>query len=111
LENIMKIGQPPELPLVQNSPPAANSATAPKATPEAAASATQSAKSASVAVTVSTQARALEQANRGESADVNMDKVNAMRAAIEQGTFVVNPEVIADKLLANAQEMLNRTHN
>jgi negative regulator of flagellin synthesis FlgM len=40
-----------------------------------------------------------------------MDKVNAVRASIEQGTYVVNPEVIADKLLANAQEMLNRTHN
>lgn len=111
----MKIGQPAELPVVQNSPPAASPATAPKsaprAAPEAAASASQSAKSAGVAVTVSTQARALEQANKGESVDINMDKVNAMRSAIEQGTFVVNPEVIADKLLANAQEMLNRTHN
>ena len=107
----MKIGQPPELPLVQNSPPAASSAAAHKAAPDAAAAASHSAKSASVAVTVSTQVRALEQANKGESADINMDKVNAMRAAIEQGTFVVNPQVIADKLLSNAQEMLNRTHN
>lgn len=40
-----------------------------------------------------------------------MAKVEAVRSAIEQGTYVVNPEVIADKLLANAQEMLNRTHN
>jgi negative regulator of flagellin synthesis FlgM len=107
----MKIGQPPELPVVQSSSPAASPAAAPKAAPEAAANASQSAKSAGVAVTVSVQARALEQANRGEAADVNMDKVNAMRAAIENGTFKVNPEVIADKLLANAQEMLNRTHN
>jgi negative regulator of flagellin synthesis FlgM len=64
-----------------------------------------------VSVTVSTQARALERANQTETVDVNLEKVNAVRTAIEQGTFVVNPEVIADKLLANAQEMLNRTHN
>jgi negative regulator of flagellin synthesis FlgM len=107
----MKIGQPSEMPVVQNSPPAANQTATPKPAPNAAATASQSAKSAGVAVTVSTQTRSLEQANKGEAADVNMDKVNAMRAAIEQGTFVVNPEVIADKLLANAQEMLNRTHN
>ena len=32
-----------------------------------------------------------------------------MRQAIEQNTFIVNPEAIADKLLANAREMLNRS--
>ena len=105
----MKIGQPKDLPIVPTPPPAAGSATAPKG--GAAATASQTASSAGVAVTVSTQTRALEQANRGESADVDMEKVNAVRASIEQGTYVVNPEVIADKLLANAQEMLNRTHN
>jgi negative regulator of flagellin synthesis FlgM len=108
----MKIGQPKELPVVPTTPSApAGSAAAPKAGTGAAATASQAASSAGVAVTVSTQTRALEQANRGESVDVDMDKVNAVRAAIEQGTYAVNPEVIADKLLANAQEMLNRTHN
>jgi negative regulator of flagellin synthesis FlgM len=37
---------------------------------------------------------------------MDMDKVNAMTQAIQNGTFKVNPEAIADKLLANAQEML-----
>jgi negative regulator of flagellin synthesis FlgM len=83
------------------SPPAAASATA---------TATKSAQSAGVAVTVSTLARTLGAAKNDEAADVDMAKVNAVRTAIEQGTYVVNPEVIADKLLANAQEMLNRTH-
>jgi negative regulator of flagellin synthesis FlgM len=109
----MKIGQPSDLP-ISPPPPAATGTAAvpPKAGQGAAATASQAASSAGVAVTVSTRARALEQANRGESAaEVDMAKVEAVRTAIEQGTYVVNPEVIADKLLANAQEMLNRTHN
>ncbi|MEN9384889.1 MAG: hypothetical protein RL323_2032 [Pseudomonadota bacterium] len=36
----------------------------------------------------------------------NTEKVQAMRTAIENGAFSVNPEVIADKLLSNAGEML-----
>lgn len=110
----MKIGQPKDLPIVPTTPPtpASTAATPPKAGQGAAATASQAASSAGVAVTVSTRARALEQANRGQSAaEVDTAKVDAVRSAIEQGTYVVNPEVIADKLLANAQEMLNRTHN
>jgi negative regulator of flagellin synthesis FlgM len=113
LENTMKIGQPSDLPIVPTPPASTNTAaTPPKAGQGAAATASQTAKSAGVAVTVSTRVRSLEQANRGESsAEVDMAKVEAVRSAIEQGTYVVNPEVIADKLLSNAQEMLNRTHN
>ena len=37
----------------------------------------------------------------------NAEKVEAMKQAIANGTFQVNPEAIADKLLANAAEMLN----
>lgn len=108
----MKIGQPSDLPIVPTPPTSANTpAATPKAGQGAAATASQTASSAGVAVTVSTRARALEQANRGEPADMDMAKVDAVRSAIEQGTYVVNAEVIADKLLANAQEMLNRTHN
>ena len=107
----MKIGKPSDIPVSPTPPAPAGQAAAPKTGAGAAATASQSASSAGVAVTVSTQTRALEQANRGESGDVDMEKVNAVRTAIEQGTYVVNPEVIADKLLANAQEMLNRTHN
>ncbi len=36
----------------------------------------------------------------------NTEKVQAMRTAIENGSFSVNPEAIADKLLSNAGEML-----
>jgi negative regulator of flagellin synthesis FlgM len=73
--------------------------------------ASKSNQSASVAVTVSNLARSLGAAKTGDTADVDMEKVNAVRSAIEDGTFVVNPEAIADKLLANAQEMLKPTGN
>ena len=110
----MKVGQPAEMPKVSTPPAAASGAAAPAksaAQQGAAAAASSTASSAGVAVTVSTTVRTLEQANRGEAADIDTDKVNAVRAAIEQGTYVVNAEAIADKLLSNAQEMLNRTQN
>lgn len=111
----MKIGQPAEMPKVSSTPPAATGAAAAAKTGAgagAAAAASSSANSASVAVTVSTQVRTLEQAKRAETAaEVDSEKVQAVRTAMEQGTYVVNAEAIADKLLSNAQEMLNRTHN
>lgn len=113
LENAMKIGQPSDLPIV-STPPAASgtsAASAKAASQGAAATASRNASSAGVSVTVSAQVRTLAQADRSESADVDMDKVNAVRSEIEQGTYVVNPEVIADKLLSNAKEMLDRTRS
>lgn len=73
------------------------------------AAATAEASKASVAVTVSPRARALEQSKEVQTADVDTAKVESVRAAIADGTYVVNPGVIADKLLANAKEMLSRT--
>ena len=75
------------------------------------AAATAQAASAGVAVTVSSMARTLEASKRSEAADVDMEKVKAVRAAIDQGTYKVNPEAIADKLISSAQEILNRTSN
>lgn len=70
--------------------------------------ATTNSQSAGVAVTVSTLARTLAAGKRGSASDVDMEKVESVRTAIQQGTYVVNPEAIADKLLSNAQEMLER---
>lgn len=106
----MKIGQPSD----NNASINTNvQAALPKSSQSASASATataaKSTQSAGVAVTVSSLARTLESTKSGEQAVFNSAKVDEMRAAIQQGTFVVNPEAIADKLLANAQEMLGRT--
>jgi negative regulator of flagellin synthesis FlgM len=106
----MKIGQPSDLHKPSTpSASGASSAPAKEAAQGAAATATRAAGSSGVAVTVSAQVRTLTQADRAESAEVDMEKVQAVRSAIEQGTYVVNPEAIADKLLANAKEMLDRS--
>ncbi len=108
----MKIGQPSELPaLVTQAKTSGSQKTESAASAPAASNAAPSPRSAGVSVTVSTAARALEKADRGEGAEIDAQKVSAVRTAIQQGTYVVNPEAIADKLLSNAQEMLNRTSN
>jgi negative regulator of flagellin synthesis FlgM len=108
----MKIGQPSDNSIPVNT---AASVSPPKGGPSAVATAnaaaTTSTQSAGVAVTVSTLARSLSAAKTGDTAEVDMAKVDSVRSAIQQGTFKVNPDAIADKLLANAQEMLNRTRN
>ena len=40
--------------------------------------------------------------------DFDADKVARIAQAIESGSFRVNAEVIADKLIANAQELLGK---
>lgn len=61
-----------------------------------------------VAVSVSKDARALGTPSSSAYSEVDSARVEAFRTAIAQGTFVVNPGAIADKLLSNAQEMLDR---
>ncbi len=107
----MKIGQPLDSAILVNTgaqTPSAKSERGAVATPNA--TAAQSTQSAGVAVTVSTAARSMAAAaGRSDAADVDMDKVNAVRAAIQQGTYTVNAAAIADKLLSNAQELLKRS--
>lgn len=108
----MKISQPSDNPmLVNTTAQPATSKGSQSASSTANSAASKSTQSAGVAVTVSTLARSLGAAKTGETADVDMAKVNSVRAAIKDGTFVVNAEAIADKLLSNAQEMLNGTRN
>jgi negative regulator of flagellin synthesis FlgM len=52
------------------------------------------------------QLAALEQTLQG-SAPVNEARVNAIRSAIEEGRYQVNPEVIADKLMRVERELSN----
>ena len=57
---------------------------------------------------VTALARGLDKTGATEP-DVDGEKVKAMRQAIADKTYTVNPGAIADKLLANAREMLQRT--
>jgi len=103
----MKVGQPNHGAIAPATPSGTGAA---KPGTGAAAAGAASPHSPGVAVSVSAQTRQLSSTQRGD-ADMDMDKVNAVAQAIQNGTFKVNPEAIADKLLANAQEMLqSRMH-
>ncbi|MDY0105518.1 MAG: flagellar biosynthesis anti-sigma factor FlgM [Giesbergeria sp.] len=103
----MKIGQKPELPgAIAQAAPAKQAKTAAPAAGGVAAG-VASAAAAGVPVTFSTAARALEQTSRNQG-DFDAGKVKAIRSAIESGSFKVDAEVIADKMLANTQEFLTR---
>jgi len=58
-----------------------------------------------VSVSISDPVRSMVQGGVNDGV-VNMEKVLAVRADIEQGAFKVNPELVADRLLGNAQEVL-----
>ena len=102
----MKIGQQPDIP---PSGPQPQSQAAAKAGQAQVQSTRGDRKAPGVGVTVSETARALEQAGVSSEAEIDAAKVEAVRQAIASNTYQVNPEAIADKLLANAQEMLNRS--
>lgn len=109
----MKIGPSPDsmLPPVQGTRPGAAGGVAGNQTPSGQPSPAPTAArygpaTGGVSVTKSAGVRALEQTDG--SGDIDYAKVQAMRDAIANGTFKVNAGAIADKLLANAQEMLDR---
>jgi negative regulator of flagellin synthesis FlgM len=81
----------------------------PKTEPNAAQVATSAASDPGVAVVITSTARAMGKDAVGPASDIDSKKVEAMKAAIQDGTFTVNPEAIADKLLSNAQDMFNAT--
>lgn len=58
-------------------------------------------------VTVTLSSSTVSALGSGGSEVFNAEKVEAMKLAIANGTFQVNAEAIADKMLANAAEMLN----
>ena len=100
----MKIGQQPDSsPALGQAAQSATSKAGQTATPVA----KNDRKAPGVGVTMSSQARALEQS--AGAPEVDMEKVNAVRQAIDKKSYAVNAETIADKLLSNAREMLDRT--
>ena len=64
---------------------------------------------ANAGVTVSLSASATQALSGADNgSDVfNAEKVESMKMAIANGTFQVNAEAIADKMLSNAAEMLS----
>jgi len=103
----MKIGNPADKLATGSQAPAKKPATEGELAPASLAKEGVRATTTGASVSVSTLARSLEQSDRGVGGDFDNVKVEAIRSAIQGGTYKVNPEAIADKLLANASEMLN----
>ena len=98
----MKIGQSPE----PSSGVPAPAAKRPEA--EAAAQARGAAQQPTQAssVSVSTLTRSMEARRASDAADIDQVKVEQIRASIKDGSYVVDAEAIADKMLADARDML-----
>jgi negative regulator of flagellin synthesis FlgM len=104
----MKIGQSLEIPGAGAPSGLARQAKAPATAAEGAVKDAAAAPAAGVPVTVSTTVRALDPAQRS-SGVFDSGKVKAVREAIDNGTFSVDAEAVADKLLAGAQEIIVRS--
>ena len=63
---------------------------------------------ASAKVVLSDAASALLSATPSAKADFDAEKVERIGKAIADGTYVVNHGAVADKLIANAKELLNK---
>jgi len=105
----MKIGQPADKPVL--TPTTTTTATAtPRAAqgdgPKTQPPAVQT--EASAKVVLSDAAAVLKAATSSPQADFDAEKVERISQAIQGGTFKVDHGAIADKLIANAQELLNK---
>lgn len=98
----MKIGQPADKPaLTPTSTTRTGAGDAPKTQPAAVEG------EASAKVVLSDAAAALL-ASTPAKADFDAEKVERIGKSIADGSFKVNHEAVADKLIANAKELLNK---
>ena len=106
----MKIGHPAEKPTSQtvttSAQPAADTAKSLAAAAGTAAGQTPKVADAGAKVELSSTATTLM--SNDVSAEFDADKVSRISDAIAKGQFKINPEAIADKLIANAQELLTK---
>jgi negative regulator of flagellin synthesis FlgM len=101
----MKIGHPADkpLPAAAAGTPAAAAEAAKAAAPAHAGAATVD---ASATVALSSTASTL--LSGGAAGEFDAEKVARVAGQIADGSFKINPEAIADKLIANAQELLTK---
>ena len=100
----MKIGNPAAG--IQEQAPTTAAAPGRLAPDEAAKAAPASGAGTGAKVELSTAAASLLTGAKGAPAEFDAEKVTRISQAIADGTFRVNAGAIADKLIANAQEVL-----
>jgi negative regulator of flagellin synthesis FlgM len=106
----MKIGNTSDMAAVMRastSPAASVAQKTAQGTPTPVAKNGSSSSAGGVSISVSNRARSVN-AGLDATPDIDMDKVNAVRSAIEQGTYKVDAGAIADKLLGSAREFLSK---
>ena len=98
----MKIGNPADKPTPAASPAVGHAAHG--QAPAANASAIPATADASAKIELSSAAATL--LSGGTTPEFDTEKVDRISKAIDDGSYKINPEAIADKLIANAQEVL-----
>ncbi|RZI84918.1 MAG: flagellar biosynthesis anti-sigma factor FlgM [Rubrivivax sp.] len=103
----MKIGNPSDKPVGGASGTKTDGASAGATKPTGKTGSLDGGVSESAKVTLSNTA-----ANLLSGADpaFDVDKVTKVKQAIDDGSYKVDPEAIADKLIANSRELLERQH-
>jgi negative regulator of flagellin synthesis FlgM len=104
LENIMKIGSPAE------KPPVAPASAGRTSSGDAAAKtgSADAAAESSAQVELSSTAATLMSGIDASNAEFDADKVARISQSIADGSFKVDHAAIADKLISNAQELLDK---
>ena len=100
----MKIGHPADKPLPTPAvgTPAASAETAKTAPANAAGAGVDASATIALSSTASTLL------STGSAGEFDADKVARIAGQIADGSFKINPHAIADKLIANAQELLSK---
>jgi negative regulator of flagellin synthesis FlgM len=101
----MKIGHSADKPLPT---PAAGTPAVPAEAAKTGAVHTTGAGVVDASATVALSSTASTLLSTGGASEFDADKVARISSAIAEGSFRINPEAIADKLIANAQELLSK---
>ena len=108
----MKIGpsteKPAPKPATTGAPSVSDTARNPANAAAAGAASVALPPAADASATLALSSTAANLLTTGVGAEFDAEKVARISAAIDNGTFKINPEAIADKLISNAQEVLSQ---
>lgn len=106
----MKIGHSADKPAPPAAAPAA-AATSASTTAAVAVGSRAIAAQADASAKIELSATASTLLSNGTTPEFDAEKVARVSKSIEDGSFKINPEAIADKLISNAQELLSKVQS